>query len=80
MSLESYSLCEAKTLLAIFLYFCVFSCQSKDDGFSDGFFHVVLHKIFPHSILARSKLIIYDGDQQKCGSINSAVRMFMNGA
>ena len=43
-------------------------------------FNIVFHKLFPHTILDRVQLIISDGDQQECGSIDNTVGVFMKGA
>ena len=43
-------------------------------------FNIVLHKFFHKDVLNRIKLIISDGDQQECGSIDNAIGMFMKGA
>ena len=40
-------------------------------------FNDVLHKLFPQTVLDRVKLIISDGDQQECWSIDNSVEMFM---
>ena len=40
----------------------------------------MLHKLFHKDVLNRIKLIISDGDQQECGSIDNAIGMFMKGA
>jgi len=43
-------------------------------------FNVVLHTIFSAEVMGRLILIISDGDQQECGSIDNVVGMFMKGA
>ena len=61
------------------LFFCVYSYQTKEGGFSDGYL-TLCYTQFSSDILSRIKLIISDGDQQECGSIDNAIGMFMQSA